>query len=249
MHLLLNHFDLAGYFYYHITTQGKYGKITMNVKDIRRENLRSLARSIGGITAIAKKLNKSQSQISHLIGTRPIKNIGDRLASEIEIAFGKNHGWLDKEHFRVSGDSGMYVISNDAPRLLNWTPVLEWNDLLNGLIAEGAVNRSAEFVPINYEVSPDTFALKIEDDTMDAPIGVSFPKGTIIIVDPSHIPTHSSFVIASLGTDQAKPIFKQLIYEGHRKFLKPLNPRYEGKEFPENGKILGVVRSLIYKVE
>lgn len=221
----------------------------MNVKDIRRENLRSLARSIGGITAIAKKLGKSQSQISHLIGTRPIKNIGDRLSAEIENAFGKNHGWLDKEHFRVSGDNPVYVISNDAPRLLNWTPLLHWNDIQNGVVAEGAVARAEEFIPINYEVSPDTFALKVEDDMMDAPIGVSFPKGTVIIVDPSHIPTHSSFVLAATTPDQSKPVFKQLIYEGHRKFLKPLNPRYEGKELSEHGKILGVVRSLVYKVE
>jgi len=221
----------------------------MNVKDIRRENLRSLARSIGGITAIAKKLGKSQSQISHLIGTRPIKNIGDRLASEIETAFEKSHGWLDKEHFRVSGDSGVYVISNDAPRLLNWTPVLEWSDIQMGKVVEGSVERAQEFTPISFEVSPDTFALRIEDDTMDAPIGVSFPKGTIIIVDPSHIPTHSSFVLAYSTLDQAKPVFKQLIYEGHRKFLKPLNPRYEGKEMSEHIKILGVIRSLSYKVE
>lgn len=221
----------------------------MNVKDIRRENLRSLARSIGGITAIAKKLGKSQSQISHLIGTRPIKNIGDRLAAEIEHAFEKGHGWLDKEHFRVSGEDGIYVISNDAPRLLNWTPVLKWSDVQNGETVEGAVSRAEEFIPINFEVSPDTFALKVDDDTMDAPIGVSFPKGTTIIIDPSHIPTHSSFVLASLGTDQIKPVFRQLMHEGHRKVLKPLNPRYEGKDMPDQGKILGVVRSLFYKVE
>ncbi len=221
----------------------------MNVKDIRRENLRSLARSIGGITAIAKKLGKSQSQISHLIGTRPIKNIGDRLASEIEKAFDKTHGWLDKEHFRVSEDTGAYVISNDAPRLLNWTPILKWEDFDRGRIVDSAVNHAEEFVPISYEVSPEAFALKIEDDTMDAPIGISFPKGTIIIVDPSHIPTHSSFVLAYNTLDQAKPVFKQLIYEGHRKFLNPLNPRYDGKEMSEHHKILGVIRSLNYKVE
>lgn len=221
----------------------------MNVKDIRRENLRSLARSIGGITAIAKKLGKSQSQISHLIGTRPIKNIGDRLASEIEVAFAKGHGWLDKEHFRMTSEQGIYVISNDAPRLLNWTPLIQWADIQKGTVIEGAINRAEEFIPINYEVSPETFALRVEDDLMDAPIGISFPKGTIIIIDPSHIPTHSSFVIVASDLDSAKPLFKQLIFEGTRKFLKPLNPRYERKEFPEHGKIVGVVRSLSYKVE
>lgn len=67
----------------------------MNVKSIRRENVRALAKSVGGISRLAIRLNKSQSQVSHLIGTSPIKNIGDKIASQIEIIFGKPAGWLD----------------------------------------------------------------------------------------------------------------------------------------------------------
>lgn len=48
----------------------------MHIKEIRRENLRSLAKSAGGITALADKLSRAQSQISHLIGNKPLKNIG-----------------------------------------------------------------------------------------------------------------------------------------------------------------------------
>ena len=63
----------------------------MNIKDIRRKNLRKLARLVGGITDLSEHLDRSQSQISHLIGNSPIKNIGDRLASHIEKVFNKPH--------------------------------------------------------------------------------------------------------------------------------------------------------------
>lgn len=46
----------------------------MEVTQIRRENLRELAKSVGGISKLAVKLHKSQSQISHIIGISPLKN-------------------------------------------------------------------------------------------------------------------------------------------------------------------------------
>lgn len=73
----------------------------MNVYDIRWRNFRAL---IGGgrhgaITDAAKRLQKSQGQVSHFGGAKPIKNIGHILAREIEAAWGHPEGWLDREHF------------------------------------------------------------------------------------------------------------------------------------------------------
>lgn len=48
---------------------------SMEVTQIRRENLRELAKSVGGISKLAAKLHKSQSQISHLIGISPLKKL------------------------------------------------------------------------------------------------------------------------------------------------------------------------------
>lgn len=70
----------------------------MDIKSIRRINLRRIARSAGGVTALARRVNHSQSQISHLIGPRPSKNIGDKLAAKFEAALHKPPGWLDKLH-------------------------------------------------------------------------------------------------------------------------------------------------------
>ena len=69
----------------------------MRVKQIRLQNLRLLAEQVGGVTALASRLNRSQSQLSHLIGANPVKNIGDKFAALVEQVFGQPPGWLDQE--------------------------------------------------------------------------------------------------------------------------------------------------------
>lgn len=69
----------------------------MNVKDIRRKNLRIIARAVGGITELSKLLNRSQSLLSHLIGKHPSKNIGDKFALIVETALNQPPGWLDQD--------------------------------------------------------------------------------------------------------------------------------------------------------
>jgi phage repressor protein C with HTH and peptisase S24 domain len=70
----------------------------MDIAHIRRDNARDLSNKCQGISAFAEKLGKSQSQISSLIGTNPTKNIGNKIAREIEAAFGLPHGWMDVLH-------------------------------------------------------------------------------------------------------------------------------------------------------
>jgi len=70
---------------------------------LRRENLRTLAEDMGGQKWLAKKLNKSPSQISQLIGRRShdyvkSKTVGSKLAREIEDSLDKERGWLDRKH-------------------------------------------------------------------------------------------------------------------------------------------------------
>jgi len=70
----------------------------MIISEIRLHNMRALAKQIGGITAMANRLDKTQGQISHLIGSNPIKNIGSRIAREVDNAFGLPEGWMDQDH-------------------------------------------------------------------------------------------------------------------------------------------------------
>jgi len=69
---------------------------SMEISDVRRANARFLALTVGGIGNMAFRMGKSQSQISHLIGEKPIKGIGNMIARQINVEFSKPAGWLDQ---------------------------------------------------------------------------------------------------------------------------------------------------------
>lgn len=81
----------------------------MDVYEIRLANGRYLATKEGGISKFASKIEKSQGQVSHIIGKNPIKPIGSSIAREIEKKCGKSHGWMDLVHPEVMGEGANSV--------------------------------------------------------------------------------------------------------------------------------------------
>lgn len=75
----------------------------MDITEIRYRNARYLAESVGGINAVADKLGKSQPQVSHLLADNPVKNIGNKIARQFEVAFNKPKDWLDHSHHELWG--------------------------------------------------------------------------------------------------------------------------------------------------
>lgn len=78
----------------------------MDIKDIRHRNVRALVNELqgmaardgkrsGGMTMLAEMLGKSVAQVSRFASGKPSTQIGDRIAREIEEAFGKERGWMD----------------------------------------------------------------------------------------------------------------------------------------------------------
>src|SRR5688572_8085968 len=100
----------------------------MNAKEIRPANLRSLAQSVGGITRLAERLDKSQSQISHLIGVHPIKQIGDKIAATAEVAFDKPPGWLDHIQSLEGVESTLASLDIEGV-LCCQVPLISWKDI------------------------------------------------------------------------------------------------------------------------
>lgn len=211
----------------------------MNVKDVRRENMRALARNIGGISAMAAHLGKSQGQISHLIGASPIKNIGDKIAAEVEQVFNKPHGWLDREHPEIHGMESTSEIYATVP-LIDWDHIATWQQ------QDEAVRRNnPQWIVANLaSLSPKAFALKVEGDTMAGSAGPSFPDGSTIIVDPELTPQAGAFVVAANGA-HATLTFKELCLDGGKRYLKPLNPRYPLEALAHDATIFGVVKQML----
>ena len=87
-------------------------------------------------------------------------------------------------------------------------------------------------------------ALRVEGDNMQAPEGDSFPRGAIICIDLEAEARNGSYIVVRReGENEAT--FKQLVIDGDRQFLKPLNPRCPIMEVTEPLEICGVVRQMI----
>lgn len=77
------------------------------LKEIRLLNARRLQEIAGGQKVICEKLGKSQSQVSAFMGSNPSKGIGDKVAQQLEDAFGLPRGWMDMLHDADEADTGL----------------------------------------------------------------------------------------------------------------------------------------------
>lgn len=74
------------------------------VYDIRRENLRTLARQWGGPTSLSRKLGHSNgSYLAQLIGPNPSRDVSEKTARDIEKRLQLPTGWMDAEHGEAPG--------------------------------------------------------------------------------------------------------------------------------------------------
>lgn len=82
--------------------------------------------------------------------------------------------------------------------------------------------------------------LEVKGDSMSSPIGVTFPEGMIILVDPEKDPYPNCYVVAEIK-DTHEATFKKFICDSGRDYLKPLNPNYPLIPMDEKITIIGVV--------
>jgi len=69
----------------------------------------------------------------------------------------------------------------------------------------------------------EPYALRVVGDSMEP----EFADGCVVIVDPGYTPRDGSYVIVEFAGDV---FFRQLVFDGERRFLKPLNSKYGGFE-------------------
>ena len=128
--------------------------------------------------------------------------------------------------------------------LISWVQAGAWTEVEDPF-EPGQYER---LIPVTKRYSDRAYALTIEGDSMHAPDGVSFPSGSIIAVEPMREARNGSYVVAKLE-DSQEATFKQLVFDGDRRYLKPLNPRYPIIEIAAPITICGVVRQLVMDFE
>lgn len=220
----------------------------MNLKAIRRRNLRLLAEQVGGVTRLAERLGKHQSQISHVIGTHPVKHIGDRLAAQVELIFQKPQGWLDRDqeietntgssHQSDYGVERKNILCVQVP-LIDWDIVPRWREMR---IVDLKKNKEC-LISAAIKVSSWAFALKVRDDSMESSGELSIPEGAIILVEPDAVARNGSLVVVSMAPLRGVTLKQFVLKEGER-YLKPLNTRYPILKYTMETQIHGVVKQV-----
>lgn len=122
--------------------------------------------------------------------------------------------------------------------LVLWVPLLTFEHACNwrknvDLVETGGL---PELVPTTTKVGPYGFALIVTGDSMEP----KFPAGTMLIIDPEVKPVSGNYVIAQLD-GSGETIFKQLVVDGSRWYLRSLNPAYLPIQIDKNTVMCGRV--------
>ena len=145
----------------------------------------------------------------------------------------------EEKHVRYSVDNNVEpgpTVHGGVP-LITWEQAGDWKNSVNNL----GPWPGGDPVPTTAPIHRHTYALKVTNDSMTSNSGgLSFPVGTILVVEPEMEFISGDFVVVKVGDDE--PTVKQVVKDGPDWFLVPLNSRYPVKPLPEGAKICGVVR-------
>lgn len=95
-------------------------------------------------------------------------------------------------------------------------PILAWENIEKFLSTASASN---EFILVNSKLPDNTFALIMNDSSMEPYI----PEGSTLIFSPEKQPKDREFVLAKLAQHNAI-LFRQILVDGNQQYLKPMNP-------------------------
>lgn len=219
-----------------------------SIDEVRNQNLRFLVTTRGGVTNLAEQIGKSPSQISQWLNrslnseTGKPRAMGTVSARHIEGHLGLEFGWMDRLH-----DEAGIVLA--GPPGHGQVPVLSWaraGDYLN-IVDNHQPDTALEYIRVGCPIGRYTFAARVNGESMLNPNGSpSFPEGILVVIEPELDARVGDFVaVKSDSKDEA--VFKQLMQDDGVRYLRSLNPAYQTRPFPADGRLVGVVREALWK--
>lgn len=192
---------------------------------------------------IAENTGASKGTVSNWVNdvTEPSGDYLVKLArylgvSEEWIISGKSEtNYVNEKSFAYSVDNTYRsnVIRSIDPR--SYVPIISW--VQAGSWKESdleEINENTEYIPCHVAHSRNTFALRVQGDSMQSTSGKSYPDGMVIIVDADQKNPEIGRRVIALLKDSNDITFKQLASDGTRAYLKPLNnsfpPMFEAFE-------------------
>ncbi len=194
-----------------------------------------------GITQsiLAERMDKSQSAIAHWLGGNRKPSI-EEIATMMKIVGLKrmtlnSDGYVEPTEISPTDIARVENQPQQAFPVLNYVQAGKW---INN--AKPSSKEIVEWQPTTEKASDRSFWLRVEGDSMTSGSGVSFPEGTMILVDAKRDYRNGSLVVAKLS-DIEEVTFKKLIIDAGQKFLKPLNPIYPPISISDDCLIIGSI--------
>ncbi len=182
-------------------------------------------------SALGKEIGVSGAAISQL-------EKGDTKGAKGENLFALAKALKCSPEWLLKGDGKLDsegVVVQPGPPVTGVYPLVTWQQLIDADSIASIDTQSAETYPSITPCSEKTIILPVAGISMSP----KFEEGDLIFVDPNKEVKHGSFVVARHEQDV---IFRQLVTEGSRLYLKAVNPDWPEpllKTTPEN--ILGVI--------
>lgn len=154
-----------------------------DINQIRRDNARALMEGMSKAD-FGRMIGRSSSQVGHIIGPNPTRNIGNPMARHIERCFNKPTGWMDIQHKKVQ-DASAEVIKQYPESGIVRIPMYN-ADLAAGIGAHIDMDAVTDFIELprgvceDHGLNPDAIvAAKVRGDSM-------MPRlmdGDIVLID------------------------------------------------------------------
>jgi SOS-response transcriptional repressor LexA len=193
----------------------------------------------GNQAAFARAIGRQPAQINQYLKGR--RQLGIEAKMHIEQSLGLQNWFSGTPSHVLDGLNFVGLQMADMP--MHMVPLIssvragKW-----GEIKESQPNDGDEMAHVRQnKVGPNAFALRVEGDSMTSDVGLTFPEGTLLIVDPDRAPEAGKYVVAK-DVDTQKATFKKLTTDGSRWYLKPLNRDYKLIEIDDPSmRVIGVV--------
>ena len=130
---------------------------------------------------------------------------------------------------QLMGDEPLEKNPHHKIAIIDWNYLFEWQTQKNTHAVIGHIYSE-------HSLSTQAFALRLTNSSMEP----RFPKGSILIVNPDSEPQDHDHVIVRL-TNQDKPLFKQVLFDGDTVYLKSYNRDIQVIKINNNFTITGVV--------
>lgn len=223
------------------------------IKQIRLANLKTLLEQkfAGSQARMADATERNPAQIRAILNPHSVGGrwIGEKVARDIELKLELAPGWMDEPAYAreakasapLSGDNFSVgpTIRGRVP-LIGWIQAGHYTEIVDNFHPGDA----EEWVLTTERIRKHTFALRVQGDSMLP----RFPPGTILIVEPDEAVEPGDFVVARINGD-TEATFKQLVKDGGRLYLRPLNPQYPIIPVDDQTNIAGPVITAINKMK